>query len=65
VVAAYGLTADILSTALYVMGPERGLVWADAHDVEAVFQRPGRPPILSRRARNIGLHPASGSETPG
>ena len=65
VVAADGLTADILSTALFVMGPERGLVWADAHDVEAVFQRPGRAPIQSRRARSLGLHPASRSETPG
>src|SRR5262249_39770971 len=37
VVAADGLTADILSTALYVLGPKRGLVWADAHDVAAVF----------------------------
>jgi thiamine biosynthesis lipoprotein len=65
VVAADGLTTDILSTALYVMGPDRGLVWADAHDVQAVFQRPGRPPIQSRRARSLGLHPASGNETPG
>jgi thiamine biosynthesis lipoprotein len=37
VVTSSGLTADILSTALYVMGPERGLVWANAHDVAAVF----------------------------
>jgi len=29
--------ADALSTALYVMGPERGLAWARAHDVTAVF----------------------------
>lgn len=29
--------ADALSTALYVMGPERGLVWARAHDVVAIF----------------------------
>jgi thiamine biosynthesis lipoprotein len=65
VVAADGLTADILSTALYVMGPERGRAWADAHDVEAVFQQPGHPPIQSRPARSLGLHPASRSETPG
>ena len=65
VVAADGLTADILSTALYVLGPERGRAWADAHDVEAVFQRPGRPPIQSRRARDLQLHPASRNETPG
>ncbi len=29
--------ADALSTALYVMGPERGLAWARAHDVVAIF----------------------------
>lgn len=29
--------ADALSTALYVMGPARGLAWARAHDVVAVF----------------------------
>jgi len=65
VVAPDGLTADILSTALFVLGPERGLAWADAHEVAAVFQRPGRPPLQSRRARNLDLHPASRSETPG
>ena len=32
-----GLAADILSTALYVMGPEQGLAWADAHDVAACY----------------------------
>ena len=31
------LRADALSTALYVMGPRRGLAWARAHDVVAVF----------------------------
>jgi thiamine biosynthesis lipoprotein len=29
--------ADILSTALYVMGPEAGLAWANKHGVDAVF----------------------------
>src|SRR5262245_51651001 len=29
--------ADALSTALYVMGPERGLAWARAHGVTAIF----------------------------
>jgi thiamine biosynthesis lipoprotein len=32
-----GLVADILSTALFVMGPEAGLAWADAHGVGACF----------------------------
>src|SRR5262249_44243273 len=65
VVASDGLTADILSTALYVLGPERGLAWANAHDVAAAVQRPDRPLLLSRRARDLGLHPATRSETPG
>jgi FAD:protein FMN transferase len=65
VVAEDGLIADILSTALFVLGPERGLAWANVHDVAAVFQRPGRPPLQSRRARDLDLHPASRSEPPG
>jgi thiamine biosynthesis lipoprotein len=39
VVAEDGLSADILSTALFVMGPEQGLRWANAHGVAALFQR--------------------------
>lgn len=31
------LVADALSTALYVMGPERGLDWARAHGIAAIF----------------------------
>lgn len=65
IVAADALTADILSTALFVLGPERGLAWADAHDVAAVFQRPGQPPLRSRRAHDLDLHSTSSRETPG
>lgn len=39
VIDASPLTADALSTALYVMGPERGLAWARAHHVTAIFIR--------------------------
>lgn len=39
VIAASGLDADCLSTALYVMGPEHGLAWAKLHDVAAIFLR--------------------------
>jgi thiamine biosynthesis lipoprotein len=31
------LVADVLSTALYVMGPEKGLTWASKHHVAAAF----------------------------
>ncbi len=37
VVAADGLSADVLSTALYVLGPEAGLAWAEGHAVAAAF----------------------------
>ncbi|HVG24603.1 MAG TPA: FAD:protein FMN transferase [Thermoanaerobaculia bacterium] len=37
VIARDALTADILSTALYVMGEEEGLRWADANGIAAIF----------------------------
>lgn len=37
VVAGDGLTADVLSTALYVMGPEAGPAWAERNAVAAAF----------------------------
>lgn len=37
VIAKDALTADILSTALYVMGDEEGLRWANTNDVAAIF----------------------------
>jgi FAD:protein FMN transferase len=35
-----GLVADILSTALYVMGPEKGRRWAEQHQIAACFLVP-------------------------
>lgn len=40
VLHASALTADVLSTALYVMGAEAGIRWARAHDVAAIFISP-------------------------
>jgi thiamine biosynthesis lipoprotein len=37
VIAGDAMTADILSTALFVMGAEEGVRWADAHGVAAIF----------------------------
>jgi thiamine biosynthesis lipoprotein len=37
VVAPDALSADVLSTALYVLGPEAGLAWAEGHAVAAAF----------------------------
>jgi len=37
VVAAEALTADVLSTALFVLGPEAGLDWAERQGVAAAF----------------------------
>ena len=44
------LVADLLSTALYVMGPRVGLEWADAHAVAAVFAIPHRDGSVEGRA---------------
>jgi thiamine biosynthesis lipoprotein len=37
-----GLAADVLSTALYVMGPEEGIRWADSRDIAACYLVPVR-----------------------
>ncbi len=55
VVRPTGLEADILSTALYVMGPDHGLAWAEAHDVAAAFLLNHGTVRLSSRFR--ALHP--------
>jgi thiamine biosynthesis lipoprotein len=43
-----GLAADILSTALYVMGPDEGLRWAAAHQVAALYLIPEGSAVLAR-----------------
>jgi thiamine biosynthesis lipoprotein len=52
------LVADVLSTALYVMGPDEGLEWANDHDVAAIFIVPEGPVwsvVSSAKANNPGL----------
>lgn len=51
VLAADALSADILSTALYVMGEDEGLRWAETHGVAAVFITPKRQVRLTAKAR--------------
>jgi thiamine biosynthesis lipoprotein len=48
VIAGDALTADILSTALYVMGPDKGLRWANAHRVAALFITPHHQILRSK-----------------
>lgn len=55
VVAKEALTADVLSTALYVLGPSRGLAWAEAHGVAAAFLLNGGEVRMTRAFRR--LHP--------
>ncbi|HEX8152487.1 MAG TPA: FAD:protein FMN transferase [Thermoanaerobaculia bacterium] len=51
VVASDALTADILSTALYVLGEDEGLRWADAHGIAAIFINPAQEIRRSSAAR--------------
>ncbi|MGK2856545.1 MAG: FAD:protein FMN transferase [Thermoanaerobaculia bacterium] len=58
VVSTSAMETDVLSTALYVMGPVAGLDWADAHDVAAIFIVPasaGWDVILSKQAITTGF----------
>ncbi|HTL98911.1 MAG TPA: FAD:protein FMN transferase [Holophagaceae bacterium] len=56
VVASSAFDADVLSK-LYVLGPGKGLAWADAHGVAAAFLPNAGAPRLSRAFR--ALHPVS------
>lgn len=51
VIAEDALTADVLSTALFVMGEDEGLRWADANGVAAIFINPTHHVRLSAKAR--------------
>lgn len=47
-----GLTADVLSTALYVMGPEAGLQWADREQIAAAYLIPDGDELVIRITRS-------------
>jgi thiamine biosynthesis lipoprotein len=58
VVSQSAFEADVLSTALYVMGPDEGLDWANAHGAAAIFIVPsdaGWQFLLSDKAITSGL----------
>lgn len=55
VVAPEALAADILATALYVMGPQAGPAWAEQHGVAAAFLFSGGRIVLTRPFQ--ALHP--------
>ena len=45
---ASAVVADALSTALYVMGPEEGLLWAERHTVAACYLVPAGVQVVTR-----------------
>ena len=55
VIRKNALTADILSTALYVMGESDGLRWAAANDVAAIFIDRNQTIRLSPVARDLDV----------
>jgi thiamine biosynthesis lipoprotein len=48
-----GLAADVLSTALFVMGPEEGLRWANARGVAALYLVPEGDSIRALSSRGF------------
>jgi len=48
VITPSAFEADVLSTALYVMGPEAGFAWATQHQLAALFQPLGQAPRSTR-----------------
>jgi len=55
VMARSGADADALSTALFVMGPERGLAWAGSHDVDVLYLERDPTGHLTRRGTGAFL----------
>ena len=51
------LAADVLATALYVMGVDEGFAWAETRDVAACFVLPADESVAPNRA--VRLHPTS------
>jgi thiamine biosynthesis lipoprotein len=49
-----GLVADMLSTALYVMGPQTGLAWAEARGLSALFLIPEGSTVHVRTTTAFG-----------
>jgi thiamine biosynthesis lipoprotein len=59
------LVADIVSTALYVMGPEDGLRWAESHDIAAAYLMPtsvGVTAATTSRFRALNPFPVTAPE---
>jgi len=55
VVCPSALDADVLSTALFVMGPVQGLAWAESRRIPAVFEPHEGPVLMTGAFQN--LHP--------
>lgn len=55
VIHSSALTADILSTALYVMGPDAGVEWARKHGITALFITPDRALITSSPRHGVTI----------
>lgn len=56
-IAVRALDADILSTALYVLGPDEGLRWANDNDVAAIFITETNVIRVSAAARSLMRSP--------
>ena len=57
-----GLAADALSTALFVMGPEEGLRWAESRDIAALYLIPEGETVRPAATRAFERFRLSGSE---